>query len=141
MKSFAWLGCRVLLLFTGLGICATAAAQETEAAVERLVRRYGGTAVLKGAGTLIQGDSVKPPALCSDGNPGMASGGMGDLLTGLIAGCMAQGMEPEEAACMAVCLHGAAGDAAACSGGERGMLATDLLPFFRILLNPEVESC
>jgi NAD(P)H-hydrate epimerase len=124
-----------------LGVDTAEIQRDRFAAVHRLGQAYGGTAVLKGAGTLVQGDSGKPPAVCSDGNPGMASGGMGDLLSGLIAGCIAQGLEPEEAACMAVSLHGAAGDAAAGAGGERGMLATDLLPWFRTLLNPEVAAC
>ena len=107
------------------------------AAVERVWETYGGAIVLKGAGTLVYADSVQPPAVCSDGNPGMASGGMGDLLTGLIAAFIAQGFELEEAACMGVCLHAAAGDAAAARGGERGLLASDLLPWIRNLLNPE----
>jgi NAD(P)H-hydrate epimerase len=102
---------------------------------------YGGTIVLKGAGTLICNGSRTPPAVCSDGNPGMASGGMGDLLTGLIAAFIAQKFEPEEAACMGVCLHAAAGDAAATDSGERGLLASDLLPWFRPLLNPEAGGC
>jgi len=127
-----------------LGITSAEIQQDRFAAVRRLMQTYGGVAVLKGAGTLVQGDSTRPPAVCSDGNPGMASGGMGDLLTGLVAGCMAtsaeSGLELEEAAAMAVCLHAAAGDAAARCGGERGMLATDLLPFFRTLHNPEVAA-
>jgi NAD(P)H-hydrate epimerase len=128
-----------------LGVATAEIQQDRFAAARRLMQTYGGTVVLKGAGTLVQGDSTRPPAVCSDGNPGMASGGMGDLLSGLIAGCVAAGSEGgidvEEAACMAVCLHAAAGDAAARTGGERGMLATDLLPFFRTLLNPEVAAC
>ena len=124
-----------------LGVATAEIQRDRFAAVHRLGQVYGGTAVLKGAGTLVQGGSGKPPAVCSDGNPGMASGGMGDLLSGLIAGCIAQGLAPEEAACMAVSLHGAAGDAAAGAGGERGMLASDLLPWFRTLLNPEVAAC
>ena len=66
----------------------------------------------------------------------MASGGMGDVLTGIIAALLAQGMNPEEAASSAVCLHGAAANLAA-RGGQRGLLATDLLPELRWLLNPE----
>lgn len=110
-------------------------------AAHRLWEIYGGTIVLKGAGTLICGVSHKPLAVCSDGNPGMASGGMGDLLSGLIAAFIAQKFEPEEAACMGVCLHAAAGDAAAADGGERGLLASDLLPRFRSLLNPGNIEC
>ena len=105
-------------------------------AVTRLQERYGGVIVLKGAGTLIKGASSRPIALCTEGNPGMASGGMGDLLTGIIGSLLAQGFDAEDAACMGVCLHGAAADQAAGKDGERGMLASDLLPEIRRLINP-----
>lgn len=104
-------------------------------AVRRLREKYGGICVLKGAGSLVQGDSARPPAVCTDGNPGMASGGMGDVLTGIVAGLLAQGIGSEDAACMGVCLHGAAADAAA-RQGERGLLAGDLMPQIRTLVNP-----
>jgi len=91
--------------------------------------------VLKGAGTLIRCGGARPAGLCSQGNPGMASGGMGDVLSGLIAGLMAQGMAAEDAAEAAVCLHAAAADRAAAQG-ERGLLAGDLLGELRLLLNP-----
>ena len=104
-------------------------------AAERIQDLYGGVVVLKGAGTIIHGGSL-PPAVCSQGNPGMASGGMGDVLTGILATFLAQGLEPEEAACTGVCLHAAAADAAAREGGERGLLATDLFPYLRRLGNP-----
>ncbi len=107
------------------------------AAVERLQQRFGGTVVLKGAGTLVLGPGNRPVALCSDGNPGMASGGMGDVLSGVIGGLLAQGWAPEEAAELGVCLHAAAGDRAARVEGERGLLAHDLMPHIRRLGNPE----
>ncbi len=107
------------------------------AAVEHLQQRYGGVAVLKGAGTLIHGDGSFP-AVCSDGNPGMASGGMGDVLTGVIAGFIAQGWDLPDAAELGVCLHAAAGDRAA-RAGERGMLASDLMSHIRRLVNPDNE--
>lgn len=106
------------------------------AAVVRLQQRYGGSVVLKGAGSLVLGPSRRPPGVCSDGNPGMASGGMGDLLTGIIGAFMAQGFEPEQAAGLGVCLHAAAADRAAADGGERGLLASDLMPGIRRLVNP-----
>ncbi len=102
-------------------------------AVAELHRRYGGAIILKGAGTLIMTDSGRV-ALCDAGNPGMASGGMGDTLTGIIAGLLAQGLELEMAAKLGVCLHAAAGDRAALAG-ERGMLASDLLPYLRQAVN------
>lgn len=104
------------------------------AALAELRRRYGGTVVLKGSGSLVLGDSGLPE-VCMLGNPGMATGGMGDVLTGVIAGLLAQGLSRQEAASHGVRLHGAAGDAAAGEGGERGLLATDLMPHLRRLMN------
>lgn len=103
------------------------------AAARALAHRYGAVAVLKGAGSLIA-DSHGRVAVCPWGNPGMASGGMGDLLTGIVAALMAQGCDIWTAACLGVGLHARAGDAAA-RGGERGLLATDLLAPLRRLLN------
>ncbi|MDS4041802.1 MAG: NAD(P)H-hydrate dehydratase [Candidatus Competibacter sp.] len=105
-------------------------------AVEDLALRFGGVAVLKGAGSLIASKTDGQVALCAAGNPGMASGGMGDVLTGVIAALAAQGLSLFAAAKAGVYLHGRAGDLAAQSGGERGLLATDLLPFLRQLVNP-----
>jgi NAD(P)H-hydrate epimerase len=65
----------------------------------------------------------------------MASGGMGDALTGVIAGLMAQGLDGREAAESGVCLHAAAGDGAALAGGERGLLARDLIDRLRQEVN------
>ncbi|MBK8897851.1 MAG: NAD(P)H-hydrate dehydratase [Candidatus Competibacteraceae bacterium] len=106
------------------------------AAVEDLALRFGGVAVLKGAGSLIASKADGVVVLCASGNPGMASGGMGDVLTGVVAALLAQGLPPFVAARAGVYLHGRAGDLAAQSGGERGLLATDLLPFLRRLVNP-----
>ena len=101
------------------------------AAVRQLQSQTGAVSVLKGNGTLIAGaDQV----LLSDyGNPGMASGGMGDVLSGVIGSLLAQGMDPTEAAALGVCLHGAAADIAA-EEGMRGLAATDLIPWLRELL-------
>lgn len=108
------------------------------AAVEELARRYGGVAVLKGSGTLVSATG-SPPGLCSDGNPGMASGGMGDILTGVLGGLLAQrqalGCDQRRIAELGVCLHAAAADEAA-ADGERGLLASDLFAPLRRLANP-----
>lgn len=104
------------------------------AAVQALQRRYGGVVLLKGAGTLIyDGERV---ALCCEGNPGMASGGMGDLLSGIIAALLAQGWSATMASWLGAVIHGEAADQAA-ADGERGMLASDLLPLIRKLVNPD----
>jgi len=94
------------------------------AALAALVERFGGTVVLKGAGTLV-GAAGRTPGLCERGNPGMATAGTGDVLTGAIAGILAQCQDAWAAARVGVLVHAMAGDAAA-RGGERGVLASDL---------------
>lgn len=102
-------------------------------AARALCARYGGVVVLKGAGTVVtEGSRV---ALCDVGNPGMASGGMGDVLSGVIAGLLAQGLGRFEAAALGAFVHGYAGDLAA-GGRERGLLAMDLMPWLRSVVNP-----
>ncbi|HQU14744.1 MAG: bifunctional ADP-dependent NAD(P)H-hydrate dehydratase/NAD(P)H-hydrate epimerase [Chromatiales bacterium 21-64-14] len=107
------------------------------AAAQAITGRYGGVVVLKGAGTLIHGSGDDASRVAEVGNPGMASGGMGDMLTGVIAGLRAQGIGPADAAELGVFLHGTAGDAAARARGERGLMATDLLPELHRLANPD----
>jgi NAD(P)H-hydrate epimerase len=118
-----------------LGITAAEVQADRFAAAAALQARFGGIAVLKGPGTVVQGPGTRPPAVCTQGNPGMASGGMGDVLTGVVAGLVAQRYALEDAAEVGVCVHGAAADEAA-SDGERGMLAGDLYGPLRRLLNP-----
>ncbi|MCG6201115.1 NAD(P)H-hydrate dehydratase [Psychromonas antarctica] len=102
-------------------------------AVRNLQQRFGGVVILKGAGTLIcDGRQIY---LANVGNPGMASGGMGDVLSGIIGGLLAQGLNLQQAATFAVCIHGLAGDLAA-GQEERGLLASDLFPYIRKLVNP-----
>ncbi|HHW4678313.1 MAG TPA: ADP-dependent NAD(P)H-hydrate dehydratase, partial [Xylella sp.] len=92
--------------------------------------------VLKGAGSVIAAPGGLP-CLIDAGNPGMAVGGMGDLLTGVIAALRAQGYPAFDAALLGVLLHAAAGDRVVRDGGERGMLPSDLLPVIRRLINTE----
>jgi NAD(P)H-hydrate epimerase len=113
----------------------TAIQQDRFAAAAALAERYEATVVLKGAGTLVanrQGDI----ALCNAGNPGMAVAGMGDVLTGVIAGLTAQFDDLWLAARCGVLVHARAGDMAAVTGGERGMLASDLFAAVREQVNP-----
>jgi hydroxyethylthiazole kinase-like uncharacterized protein yjeF len=112
----------------------TAIQGDRPAALAQLVEKYGGVVVLKGAGTLVSADSG-PPHVCTAGNPGMAAPGMGDLLTGVIAALLANGLELADAASVGVEIHARAGDIAA-KGGERGMLASDLLAALRQVVNP-----
>jgi hydroxyethylthiazole kinase-like uncharacterized protein yjeF len=103
-------------------------------AVRTLQQRYGGVAVLKGAGTLVCAGENEI-YICDAGNPGMASGGMGDVLTGVIAGLLAQGLSLLHAAQLGVYLHARAGDEAAREKGERGLLALELMPYLRHWVN------
>lgn len=115
--------------------CSVAAIEaDRPAAVRALVRRFGCVAVLKGAGTLLASPDCVTLRVCRWGNPGMASGGMGDVLTGVIAALLAQGLTPLEAAEQGVALHAKAADAAA-KFGERGLLASDVIAQLRGQIN------
>lgn len=100
-----------------------------------LHEKFQGPVVLKGCGTLIA-DTKGECFFCDAGNPGMSSGGMGDVLTGVIAGLIAQGIEINHATKLGVCLHAVAADRAA-TRGERGLLAMDLMQHLRNLVNPK----
>ena len=110
--------------------CSTADIQQDRfTAASAIQIKYGGIAILKGAGTLIaSGDEM---AVSTTGNPGMASGGMGDVLTGVIAGLLTQGLSLKNAAQQGVYSHGRAADLAAEKDGERGLLASDLMSYLR----------
>jgi len=103
------------------------------AAARLLAGRYDAVVVLKGSGSLIA-DPDGRLDVCPWGNPGMATGGMGDLLTGVIAALLAQGCDARQAARLGTGLHARAGDRAA-RQGERGLLAGDLLASLRALGN------
>ena len=119
-----------------LGIGTAEVQRDRFAAALSLAERYRCVVVLKGAGTIVAAPARRPRVVAA-GNPGMAVGGMGDLLTGVIGALRAQGLDPFDAACCGALLHSAAGDAAARGGGERGLLPSDLLPHLRMLANPE----
>lgn len=107
-----------------LGVSAQDIQHDRLAALDRLLERFHGTIVLKGAGTLV-GARGRTPGVCERGNPGMATAGTGDVLTGAIAGILAQCHDHWAAARVGVLVHAMAGDAAA-RAGERGVLALDL---------------
>ncbi|MBD3646264.1 MAG: NAD(P)H-hydrate dehydratase [Pseudomonadales bacterium] len=99
----------------------------------QLQARYGGVVVLKGSGSLIAGPGGI--LVCPYGNPGMSTAGMGDVLSGVIGGILGQGLGTRESAALGVCAHALAGDRLARKSGERGLIATDLIPVVRQLLN------
>lgn len=117
-----------------LGIATAQVEADRYAAVRALQARFGGVVLLKGAGTLVY-DGQAPVGVVPYGNPGMASGGMGDVLTGLIAALWAQGLPALAAAALGACAHAAAADAVAARRGERGLLAGDVSNALPPLLN------
>jgi ADP-dependent NAD(P)H-hydrate dehydratase / NAD(P)H-hydrate epimerase len=107
------------------------------AAARAMSQRYNSHVVLKGNGSvLIARDGHL--FINSTGNPGMASAGMGDVLAGIVAGIVAQGVDAPTATRVGVCLHSYAADRVAARDGQRGLLATDLLPELRAILNESV---
>lgn len=106
---------------------------------DRLVKRYGGIVVLKGAGTIVASQSGEC-AMIDVGNAGMGSGGMGDVLSGIIGALLAQKLTPYDAACAGCVAHGAAADMLAHRYGTRGMLASDLLTTLYPFVNPDLNS-
>jgi len=108
---------------------------------QSLVDQYGGVVVLKGAGTWVAAVN-EWTAVCDRGNPGMAAPGMGDVLTGIIAGIAAQQADVQgglwQSACTGVYVHALAGDRAA-QQGERGMRASDLFEQLRYCINLRVN--
>lgn len=117
-----------------LGISTAEVQNDRLAAVKQLQQKWRGVVILKGAGTLIyDGESL---VVADVGNAGLATGGTGDVLSGLIGSLVAQGLPLTVAAQLAVCVHGDAADLAVENSGMTGLLAADLAPFIRRLLNP-----
>lgn len=103
---------------------------------QKIQQKYNGIIVLKGAGSLIA--DANQNYICKAGNPGMATAGMGDVLSGILGGLVAQKLLLTDAAKLGVCLHATAGDLAAKDMGQRGLLALDLMPYLRQLINSHV---
>jgi NAD(P)H-hydrate epimerase len=125
-----------------LGVSTQAVQADRLGSARELRAKYGAVAVLKGAGTLVCSGSARSAdmgvselAICDRGNPGMATAGMGDVLTGVIAGLRAQCADSAEAARLGVLVHALAGDSAA-QGGQRGLIASDVIAELRGWVNP-----
>lgn len=108
-------------------------------ATRRLAKRYGGVVVLKGAGTIVANENGDI-AIIDAGNPGMATGGMGDVLSGIIGALLGQQLGLYDAACAGCVAHAAAADAVASRFGARGMLASDLFTTLHLVVNPEMND-
>jgi len=104
-------------------------------AAQRLAARFDAVVVLKGCGTVVA-DPQGRYAICPLGNPGMATAGTGDVLSGVIGALLAQGLDAWDAATAGVVAHAAAGDRAAAEWGERGLLASDITRRLPAVLNP-----
>lgn len=114
-----------------LGLTPKEVQSDRPAAVRAIAANYHAIAVLKGHNTLVAepGGRVR---MCMGGNPGMATAGTGDLLTGLIVGLLARGLGTEDAATLGVYHHALAGDAAAFAHGQESLIATDLFATLRL---------
>lgn len=103
------------------------------AAVKEIAKKYQAQVLLKGAGSLVCVSEDSAIGVCVAGNPGMATGGMGDVLSGIIGGLMAQGVDQSKCLPLAVCLHAEAGDMAA-KGRQISLLPSDLIEPLRQLI-------
>lgn len=118
-----------------LGSSARTVQGDRVAAAGELAEASGAVVVLKGCGTVIAGPDGRY-AICPFGNPGMASAGTGDVLSGTIGGLLAQGLDAWKAANAGVLAHAVAGDRAAAEIGERGLIASDITERLPGVLNP-----
>ncbi|MBK4998546.1 NAD(P)H-hydrate dehydratase [Pseudomonas sp. S31] len=120
-----------------LGVSTEAVQADRAGAALKLARRHASVCVLKGAGTLVA-DPGGQLALCERGHPAMAGAGLGDVLTGVLAALLAQGLDAWAAACLGTWLHACAGERLGVKG--RGLAAGDLAPIIRELLE-EHSAC
>jgi NAD(P)H-hydrate epimerase len=116
--------------------CSTADIQADRlGSVRMLSAMFDATVVLKGAASLVHSQQGLT-GVCTAGNPGMATAGMGDVLTGIISGIAAQSRDLPRSTRVGVLIHALAGDRAAAAGGERGLVASDLFEHVRACVNP-----
>jgi ADP-dependent NAD(P)H-hydrate dehydratase / NAD(P)H-hydrate epimerase len=106
--------------------------QNRELAAKKLREKFGAIVILKGKETLVCGNKIYQ---CPYGNAGMATAGMGDVLSGIIGGLVAQHLDLEEAAIAGVDIHALAGDEVAKMQGEIGMVPEDLLKYIPFVIN------
>jgi len=122
-----------------LGISTSEIQKNRAASVKKLYQKFGATAVLKGKGSLIFGTAKKIHQY-SHGNSGMATAGMGDVLSGLISGLVAQHLDNEKSAIYGVNIHAMAGDMVAKKQGEIGMMPQDLFEFIPQIINKKIPQ-
>jgi hydroxyethylthiazole kinase-like uncharacterized protein yjeF len=112
--------------------------QDRQSAIKELGKKFASVAILKGHETLVLSKNGKIYQ-CPYGNPGMATAGMGDILSGIIGGLIAQGLNIEEAAIEAVNIHAQAGDLVAKEQGQIGMVPGDLIKYLPRIINDKIE--
>ncbi len=117
-----------------LGITAQEVQNDRIDAIQKLHKKYQATIILKGSNSLILSNDKKLYQ-CKFGNAGMAVAGMGDALTGIIAGLLAQNISLNKAAILAVNIHAIAGDLVKAKQGEIGILPTDLIDYITSVIN------
>ena len=117
-----------------LGVTSADINADRFASIASIQQKFGGAVILKGAGSLVLGESGITGVVIN-GNPGMATGGMGDVLSGVLGALIAQGLSVEEAAQLGATLHASAGDLAVEKIGQRGLIATDIIPYVSQLLS------
>ena len=122
-----------------LGCSTREIAEDREGCARALAEKLNAVAVLKGAGTIVAAPSGETYSNTT-GNPGMATGGSGDVLTGVIAALVGQGLGPLEAACCGVYLHGLAGDLGAQYWGEYSLMASDIADSLALAIKQIVEE-
>ncbi len=118
-----------------LGVSVADIERDRFSAVRAIQQKYSAVVILKGAGSLVLGTRSNTINICPYGNPAMATAGMGDLLSGIIGGLLAQGVDMDTAAELGCCIHGAAADLAVDQRGHRGFVASDILEFLPTILN------
>lgn len=118
----------------GIGVSTAEVQADRFGSAIALAKKYSAVIVLKGQGSIVASPDGRL-AVCTDGNSGMSSGGMGDVLTGIIAAFIAQGLDIWQASCLGVCLHAQVADSCAQEQGAVGMLAQDLIPYLQKQIN------
>lgn len=103
-------------------------------AIRELKKRYSAQVILKGAGSLVTGTDDQLLVM-TDGNPGMATGGMGDVLSGILGGLLAQGLSAEDTVALGSVLHASAADKAVETTGQMSLMATDLISCLSVFLS------
>jgi NAD(P)H-hydrate epimerase len=121
-----------------LGISVREIEKNREVAIKKLHEKFGATVVLKGSKSLVFGKENEIHQ-CHYGNPGMATAGMGDILSGVIGSLVAQHLENEKAAILGVNIHAFSADLVAKKQGENGMIPRDLLSYIPQIINQKIK--